>query len=558
MLFQQQQKRWVNVLFCAISLPFLSSAQNILAPLGGEYLVSGQLPGNQVYPGLAFSRFGGYVIWQDDAADGDGAAICAQRLNANLSGTLSPIHINAIVSSNQEKPKIAMLSDGSAAAVWQGGEPGKQNIFLRILNSNGTFLGPENQINQYNAQFQIEPSVGVLTDDTIVVVWDSYDQDGNLRAVVARLFSADGAALGDEFIVNQTTVLNQRSAEIAALPGGGFLIAWVSERSLGGDIFGGAQFTSDVMVRKYSSTGTALGGELKVNLNSHICASPSVMAMANDAFAVAWSQRDLSNPANGWDVYAAGYDSLGNRLGSEYLVNTNRFGDQHSPQLAHHDGTLFAVWTSLGQDGSHEGVYGRIMNPTGQPFDTELRINTGTFNRQVHPAVAADVSGRFLIVWANYSDGGTFFDLHAQRLASAQPLPILPAPFCNALNQASIAISWAPLAGFEVQQYEIYVDGAASPIVTTNQYHVLTGLVPGTSYSIELNYVLSDGRRGNRSAATTTTTWGLDANFDGLPDDWQERHWSSDAANWQSPLLDSDNDGANNLSEFLAGTNPID
>lgn len=519
--------------------------------------MSGLLPGNQVHPGLAFNRFGGYVVWQDDASDGDGTGICAQKLNANLSGSLSPIHVNSITVGSQEKPRIAMLSDGSAAVVWQGGQPGRQNIFIRILAANGTFPGPESQVNQYTDQFQIDPCIAVLADDTIVVVWDSYDQDGNLRAVVARMFGPDGTPLADEFVVNQSVILNQRSSSLTALPGGGFVIAWISERSLGADIFGGLQTTAEVMVRKYSAAGAPLGNELKVNLTSHLCASPSVASLANDGFAVVWSQKDLSQPANGWDIYAAGFDALGNRLGAEYLVNTNTFGDQYSPELAHHAGTLFAVWTSMGQDGSHEGVFGRIMNPTGQPFDSELQINGSTFNRQVHPVVKADVSGRFLAVWANYSDGGTFFDLHAQRLASAQPLPVMPAPFGSALSQASVAVSWAPLAGFDVKEYEIYIDGSQQPIVTTNNYHVVTGLVPGTSYSVALNFVLTDERRGQRSAATTISTWGLDGNFDGLPDDWQEQYWSADSGNWQSPLVDSDGDGASNLAEFLAGTNPV-
>ena len=98
------------------------------------------------------------MIWQDDAADGSGSGICAQQLNANLSGSLSPIHINSIVAGHQEKPKIAMLSDGSAVAVWQGGEQGRQNIFLRVLSANGTFSNPDRQINQYTTQFQIEPA----------------------------------------------------------------------------------------------------------------------------------------------------------------------------------------------------------------------------------------------------------------------------------------------------------------------------------------------------------------------------------------------------------------
>lgn len=60
------------------------------------------------------------------------------------------------------------------------------------------------------------------------------------------------------------------------------------------------------------------------------------------------------------------------------------------------------------------------------------------------------------------------------------------------------------------------------------------------------------------SAVATGTTWGEDANFDGLPDDWQAAYWGPDPSKWPAPNVDSDGDGASNAQEFLAGTNPTD
>ena len=41
-----------------------------------------------------------------------------------------------------------------------------------------------------------------------------------------------------------------------------------------------------------------------------------------------------------------------------------------------------------------------------------------------------------------------------------------------------------------------------------------------------------------------------------MPDDWQARYWGLNPLGWPSPNADSDGDGATNLQEFLAGTNP--
>jgi hypothetical protein len=58
------------------------------------------------------------------------------------------------------------------------------------------------------------------------------------------------------------------------------------------------------------------------------------------------------------------------------------------------------------------------------------------------------------------------------------------------------------------------------------------------------------------SPAGAATTWGMDDNGDGLPDDWQTEFWGSNTTKWAAMNVDSDGDGASNFDEFLAGTDP--
>lgn len=558
MAFRKQHPWRFLAAFLAVFGFLAADAQDALGPLGGEYQVSGNLPGNQVRPDLTFNEQGGYVVWQDDAADGSGFGIRAQRLNANLSGALAPIHINSITEGNQEKPRMEIMSDGSVAVVWQGGDAGRQNIYLRILSSAGTFLGGDIKVNQYDEQFQTEPDLAVLADGTIVVVWESFNQDGNLRAVVGRLFASDGSPKGGEFLVNQAMVLNQRSAAVDGLPGGGFVVAWVSETALGADALGGSQFTANIMIRKYAANGQPLGNEVRVNSLDHLCATPSVVGLPGDTWIVSWAQQDVTDLPSGWDVFAAGFLSNGLKSGDDVRLNTYTFGDQFSPSITRNGGTVLVVWSSMGQDGSYEAVVGRVLDVTGQPSGEELEINTSRYNRQVYPSVASDVDGRFLVVWSSYVDGGYYFDLHGQRWAATKPLPEIPAPFAYPLSQSSVALSWPELSGYAVQRYELHRSGVTNVLTTTNNLMRVDGLVTGTSYTFRLGYVLADGRRGAMSPEVTVSTWSADNNFDGLPDDWQRQHWNNDSSNWADRNVDSDNDGASNLAEFLAGTNPVD
>ena len=48
------------------------------------------------------------------------------------------------------------------------------------------------------------------------------------------------------------------------------------------------------------------------------------------------------------------------------------------------------VWTSLGQDGSREGVFGQFVHENGTPVGGEFQVNTTTINRQMQPVVTSD------------------------------------------------------------------------------------------------------------------------------------------------------------------------
>jgi hypothetical protein len=46
---------------------------------GTEYAIAGSLPGDQVWPDVAVTPSGGFVVWQDNATDGSGWGVSALR-----------------------------------------------------------------------------------------------------------------------------------------------------------------------------------------------------------------------------------------------------------------------------------------------------------------------------------------------------------------------------------------------------------------------------------------------------------------------------------------------
>ena len=75
------------------------------------------------------------------------------------------------------------------------------------------------------------------------------------------------------------------------------------------------------------------------------------------------------------------------------MINTHLYGDQYVPRVAALGLDYLVTWTSLGQDGSREGVYGQFVHSTGSLTGGEFRVNTTTVGQQMQPSVASDGCG---------------------------------------------------------------------------------------------------------------------------------------------------------------------
>jgi hypothetical protein len=575
----------LGLLACLGALPLLSLGEARFDLQGGEYPIVGNLQGDQVFAQIAANQYGGYLVWQDNATDGDGSGISARRINRTFSGSLGVFRVNQNGAGDQTLPQVALLANGGAVFVWQSLVGGSTRVYGRFLNADGTFATGDVAISSYTRGDQTEPVVTSLNDGTVVVAWTSIGQErypdgrvvpGGMQGVFAQRFSQTGGKLGTEFQVNTTSLLNQRSPTVAALANGNFVVVWVSEvykglaynvNPNGAPDPGAGVEVFDVVLngQVFDTTGIPIGGELPLTSNAFVCANPAI-ASTPTGFTVAWSGRPNHaltqlEQDGGWDVFARVYALDGTAPNPEFRLNSYTYGDQYRPRLAFQDGIHLVLWSSLGQDGSFEGVIGRLLNDVGDHFmSTEFRVNTTTISRQMYPTVAPTGAHTFMTVWSSFIGGVNSFDLFAQRYSSTpeQTLAAPSAPYVSALSQSKLSVTWPALSGYDGAKYNVYVDGSSTPVVADNDSATVVGLQPASTHSFQLAYVLADGRVSPLSAPASGTTWGEDNNFDGLPDDWEAKYFGNDPSKWPSANADSDGDGATNLQEFLAGTDPTD
>src|SRR5207248_2026895 len=122
------------------ALSLLAFGQGAFITGGNEISIGGAIPGDQVHPHMSVNSSGGFAAFEDSAVENGGMTIRAIALDGNLSRVGQPFRVSVRGPGTQEHPRVALLSSGGAAFVWQGGRPGFQHIYARFLSSSNAWI----------------------------------------------------------------------------------------------------------------------------------------------------------------------------------------------------------------------------------------------------------------------------------------------------------------------------------------------------------------------------------------------------------------------------------
>jgi hypothetical protein len=137
------------------------------------------------------------------------------------------------------------------------------------------------------------------------------------------------------------------------------------------------------------------------------------------------------------DVFFRRFSSTGEALGPEIRINSFLPGMQRHPQAAAApNGKFLVVWQSEAQDGDQEGIYGRFVSAEGVLSGTEIRINNITRSAQRFPKVVADRDGNFVVAWQSFDPdaediGAPFLWDTKARLLRADGSPVAGEIYLN-------------------------------------------------------------------------------------------------------------------------------
>jgi VCBS repeat-containing protein len=269
--------------------------------------------------------------------------------------------------------------------------------------------GSSFQINTYTAGHQLPVSDGItatLVDGTIVVVWESENQDGSGLGVFGQRISVDGNKIGGEFQINAFSSGDQRGARVTALDDGGFLVTWNSQGQDGGSGTG-------VFAQRYNAATQKVGAEFLVHDYVDGAQEFGVpVTLNNGQILVVWQSFLQDGSGNG--VYGRIFDASGAAATGELLINGTTAGNQsHAKVAAFEDGGFVVVWKS--GDGGNPVIMARLFDEAGSPRGSEFRIDTAAATARDNPSVAVLADGGFIVTWDAHGVDGSGSSARARR-----------------------------------------------------------------------------------------------------------------------------------------------
>ena len=380
-----------------------------------EFRVNSTTTGNQGQPQATALTGGGYVvIWESENLDGSGMAAAGQIFNADGSKVGGEFQANTFATNNQEDVSVAGLGNGGFVVVWESsGQDGSgRSVHGQRYDASGNPVGSEFQVNSYTSTDQSDPVVTGLSDGGFVILWQSSGQDSSGFGVYGQIYDSNGNTVGSEFQVNTETLNNQRDLSVAAFDSGGFVVVWESggQDGSGYGVFG----------QIYDAIGNTVGSEFQANTYTNTDQDdPRVAVLADGGFVIVWEGATQDGDGNG--VFGQRFDASGNKVGSEFQVNTHTADNQNNPVVVGlSDGGFVVTYEVQFLEGDSWGVYAQRYDASGNKVGSETQINTYTTDSQSQPvAVAlenpAPGDSEYVIVWHSYAQDGDVQGIYARQ-----------------------------------------------------------------------------------------------------------------------------------------------
>ena len=304
-------------------------------PAGGEFEVDDGSSHGPHEPAVASASGDFVVVWFGWNADSYNDVV-GRKFDA--AGDSSQFRVSASTTGSGSFPAIASDAAGNFVVIWSGSDH-SDDVFGRRFDAAGDPLGPDFRVNSYTGGIPAWPHVAASAAGDFVVVWGEFTQTD----IFGQRFDSVGVPAGSEFRINTYTTGFQVTPDVASDAAGNFVVVWDSHYQDGSE--------TGVFGQRFDSAGGRAGDEFQVNsFTTGDQVAPAVAMDGMGNFLVVWHSRDLA----GFDLNVFGqlFDASGNRLGSEFQINSSMTGAQVRPAVTTlGDRSFVVVWQGPDGDG---------------------------------------------------------------------------------------------------------------------------------------------------------------------------------------------------------------
>ncbi len=336
--------------------------------------------------------------------DGSETTVGAGRFAADgqsLAG--NDLVVNTYTVGRQDSPSVACLPNDGFVVVWTERDTyvaphaGRFGVFGRRFNASGTPAGTEFALESSQAPADDIDSGSVCRgpNDGFVVVWNSITP---FESTDAQRYDDQGQPVGTAF------PLNAGNEPVCCGGDSGFVVSWWRSGIPGGR-------GPNVTAQRFSATGAIVGTEFIVNTyTGHGQVTPAVGCRPNGEFVVVWTSLfNFADPLPTQDgdrggIFGRAFDASGGPIGTEFRANTYTTGHQELASVAMDDSGRFVVsWTRVQYDANDdpidEQVFAQAFDLTAARLGTEFQVNTSTTFGAAQSVIGMRPNGDFVVVW---------------------------------------------------------------------------------------------------------------------------------------------------------------
>lgn len=191
----------------------------------GETQVNTTSANDQYQSDVTTTSSGFFATWTSNNQDGSGDGIYGKYYDSSGNTIVDEFRINTTTASDQRYSRAMQLNNGNVAVAWFSPDSNAWGVFTQVVDQQGNLVGSETQVNSDEINSQNFLDLTAIDKDRYVVAWNDVNSDGTFDAK-QRILKSDMTFITDEIIINEQPLTSQTWPKLTKLEGGGFLAAY--------------------------------------------------------------------------------------------------------------------------------------------------------------------------------------------------------------------------------------------------------------------------------------------------------------------------------------------